>query len=173
MRLKISMDLDGCLCDFYGPYYERFGTPKADSEITKNINNILKQDKSFWLNLPVINELNWIPRQYTTARIIPKQWIKEYLKDNLFPKAPVYQVLGYGLSKYRKIRMGGCHLHIDDSLSVFKDLNSKGLPCLLLDTPYNQEWGPIGRVYSLDIDEVEETYNLFKETLFPYFKELL
>ena len=69
--------------------------------------------------------------------------------------------------------MGGCHLHIDDSLSVFKDLNSKGIPCLLLDNPSNQEWGPIGRIYTLDREEVEETYQLFKSTLFPYFKELL
>ena len=69
--------------------------------------------------------------------------------------------------------MGGCHLHIDDSLSVFKDLNSKGIPCLLLDTPNNQEWGPIGRIFSLDKDEILDIFNLFKETLFPYFKTLL
>ena len=69
--------------------------------------------------------------------------------------------------------MGGCHLHVDDSISVFKDLNSKGVPCLLLDTPSNREWGPIGRIYTLDREEIEETYHLFKSTLFPYFKELL
>lgn len=35
MNLKVSMDLDGCLCDFYGPYFERFGKPEKDSIITK------------------------------------------------------------------------------------------------------------------------------------------
>lgn len=173
MNLKVSMDLDGCLCDFYGPYFERFGKPEKDYTITKNVNTILIKDKEFWMNLPVLNELNWTPRQYTTARVIRKQWIKEYLEKKMFPKAPIYQIHGYGLSKYSKVKMGGCHLHIDDSLSVFKDLNSKGIPCLLLDAPNNQEWGPVGRIYTLDKEEIEDAYWLFKDTLFPHFRELL
>lgn len=173
MNLKISCDIDGVLADFYGPYLKRFGEPDKDSTITKNVNTILAKDKEFWMNLPVLNELSWTPKQYTTARVIRKQWIKEYLAKEKFPKAPVYQIYGYGLSKYSKVRMGGCHLHVDDSISVFKDLNSKGVPCLLLDTPNNREWGPIGRIYTLDREEIEETYQLFKSTLFPYFKELL
>lgn len=173
MNLKVSMDLDGCLCDFYGPYLERFGIPKKDAEISKNVQTILLKDKNFWLNLPVLNQLNFTPKQYTTARIIPKQWIKEYLEKEMFPKAPVYQIFGYGLSKYSKIKMGGCHLHIDDSLSVFIDLNKRGIPCLLLDTLNNKEWGPVGRIYTLDREEIEDAYWLFKDTLFPHFKELL
>lgn len=173
MRLKISMDLDGCLCDFYGSYFKRFGQPKNDSEITRHVNGVLKIDKDFWLNLPVLNELTWTPRQYTTARVIRKEWIKEYLEKEMFPKAPIYQIHGYGLSKYRKVKMGGCDLHIDDSLHVFKDLNRKGIPCLLLDSPFNQEWGPVGRIFSLREDEIEEAYWLFKDTMFPHFKQLL
>lgn len=173
MNLKVSMDLDGCLCDFYGPYLKRFGIPKKDAEISKNVQTVLLKDKNFWLNLPVLNQLNFTPKQYTTARIIPKQWIKEYLEKEMFPKAPVYQIFGYGLSKYSKIKMGGCHLHIDDSLSVFIDLNKHGIPCLLLDTLNNKEWGPVGRIYTLDREEIEDAYWLFKDTLFPHFKELL
>ena len=157
MNLKVSMDLDGVLVDFYRPYLERFGKPEKDSVITKHVNTILIKDKEFWMNLPVLNELNWTPRQYTTARVIKKQRIKEYLEKEMFPKAPIYQIHGYGLSKYSKIKMGGCHLHIDDSLSVFKDLNLRGIPCLLLNSMENQSWGPIGRIYSLDEDEVEDT----------------
>ena len=90
MSLKISMDIDGCLCDFYGPYFDRFGQPKKNTDISKNVVNILAKDKEFWMNLPVINELNWVPKQYTTARVISKQWIKDYLRKELFPEAPVY-----------------------------------------------------------------------------------
>lgn len=172
--MKISIDIDGVLCEFYQSYYNRFGIPKKDSEITKNVKNILIHDKDFWMNLPVINELNWTPRQYTTARVIRKQWIKDYLQKEMFPKAPIYQIFGYGLSKYRMIKMGGCDFHIDDSLSVFFDLNSKGIPCLLLDNPDNRSWTePVGRIYSLDKEEIEDTYILFKETVFPYFKEFI
>lgn len=173
-NLKISCDIDGVLADFYGPYFERFGMPKKDSEITKNVTRILINDKDFWMNLPVLNELNWTPKQYTTARVIKKQWIKDYLDKELFPKAPIYQIHCYNLSKFSKIKMGGCHLHIDDSLSVFKDLNSKGMPCLLLDSPGNQAYSdPIGRIYSLDKEEIEETYHLFLNTVFPHFKEFI
>ena len=70
--------------------------------------------------------------------------------------------------------MGGCHLHIDDSLSVFMDLNKRGIPCLRLDSPSNQNWDePIGRIFSLDKDEIEDAYWLFKSTIFPYFKEFI
>ena len=173
MTLRISSDIDGCLCDFYTPYLKRFGTPKKDTEITCNVVNILSKDRDFWLNLPKINTVNWTPAQYTTARTIKKKWIKDYLDKEGFPKAPVYQIFGYSLSKYHHIKAGGCHLHIDDSLSVFKDLNSKGIPCLLYDNPGNQDWGPVGRIYSLDINEIEEAYRLFINTIFPYFKKLL
>lgn len=171
--MKISCDLDGVLCEFIEPYISRFGIPSNNRDITKNVNTILIKDKDFWMNLPVINELTWVPRQYTTARIIPKSWIKEYLIKEHFPKAPIYQIKGYGFSKFSRVRMGGCDVHIDDSISVFKDLNRKGQPCLLLDHPSNQEWGPIGRIYSLDLEEIEETYHLFMQTLFPYFKEII
>lgn len=174
MSLNISMDIDGCLCDFYAPYLEKFGKPKTDSEITRNVRNILIKDKEFWLNLPVINELNFVPKQYTTARVIPKQWIKDYLSKELFPKAPIYQIHGYSLSKYAKVKMGGCDVHVDDSLSVFMDLNKRGVPCLLLDSPSNQNWEePIGRIYSLDKEEIEDAYYLFKKTIFPYFKSFI
>lgn len=159
MTLKISMDIDGCLADFYGEYNKRFGTPKNDKTITKHVQGILKSDKDFWLNLPVLNNLDWNPKQYTTARIIPKKWIKEYLSKELFPKAPIYQIYGYGLSKYRMIKKGGCHLHIDDSLSVYQDLTRRGFPCLLLDTPHNQHFQTKARIYSLTYKEIEETYN--------------
>ena len=69
--------------------------------------------------------------------------------------------------------MGGCNLHIDDSLQVFIDCNLNGIPCLLMDNSANQSWGPIGRIYSLDKYEVEDCYHLFKDTMFPYFKELV
>ena len=172
-RLVISLDIDGCICDFYNPYIDRFGIPKKDNEISKNIYRVLSKDKDFWLNLPVINKPTFKVHQYTSARSIPKAWIKKYLEDNAMPKAPVYQLLNYYLSKVPRIKMGGCNLHIDDSLRVFIDCNLNGIPCLLMDNPSNQDWGPIGRIYSLDKDEVEDCYHLYMDTMFPYFKEIL
>lgn len=172
-RLVISLDIDGCICDFYNPYIKRFGIPKKDNEISKNIYRVLSKDRDFWLNLPVINRPTFKVHQYTSARSISKAWIKKYLEDNAMPKAPIYQLLNYYLSKVPRIKMGGCNLHIDDSLRVFIDCNLNGIPCLLMDNPANQDWGPIGRIYSLDKDEVEDCYHLYMDTMFPYFKEIL
>lgn len=172
-RLVISLDIDGCICDFYNPYIERFGIPKKDNEISKNIYRVLSKDRDFWLNLPVINRPTFKVHQYTSARSISKAWIKRYLEDNAMPKAPIYQLLNYYLSKVPRIKMGGCNLHIDDSLRVFIDCNLNGIPCLLMDNPANQDWGPIGRIYSLDKEEVEDCYHLYMDTMFPYFKEIL
>lgn len=171
--LKISLDLDGTIFDWENHFSNKFGIIKNDSKITKIVRTKLIKDKDFWLTQPIINFPNFTPHIYCTARIISKNLIKKQLEINSLPKAPIYQILGYGLSKYSKIKQGGCQLHIDDSLSVFKDLNLRGIPCLLLDSSYNQEWGPIGRIYSLDKHEIIESYQLFKETIFPYFRELL
>lgn len=171
--LKISLDLDGCICDWWGPYLKKFGNPKKESDITKNVVKVLQFDKDFWLNLPVINRPNFKVAQYTTARSIPKAWIKKYLELSNMPKAPIYQLYTHSISKVPRIKMGGCNLHIDDSLKVFIDCNLNGVPCLLMDNPSNRDWGPIGRIYSLSIDEIKSSYYLFKDTAFSYFKELV
>lgn len=171
--LKISLDLDGTIVDFNNHYISKFGMPKNDLEITKNVMGVLRKDKEFWMTQPLLNTPNFIPHCYCTARVISKEWIKEQLRMSLLPKAPIYQVFGVSLSKAPQLKRSGAAVHIDDSLYVFKDLNSKGIPCLLLDSSNNKEWGPIGRIYSLDKEEIEETYHLFKDTMFPYFKDLI
>lgn len=171
--LKISLDLDNTLFDWNNYYNSKFGEPKSDYEVTRKVATILKSDKVFWMEQPLINMPNFIPHCYCTSRIISKDWIKQQLLINNLPKAPIYQVRGYSLSKATQLKRSGASVHIDDSLSVFIDLNSKGIPCLLLDAPHNQDWGPIGRIYNIDIDEIEDIYYLFKNTIFPNFKELV
>ncbi len=170
--IRIGSDIDDCLCNFWDPYIDRFGYPKKDkSEITKNVNQILVKDRDFWMNLPVITKVNFDITLYCTKRVHPKSWTKQYLEINGFPKAPVYQVYCQVASKAPMIK-GRVDVFIEDSISNFIDLNSKGIPCLLIDRPHNQSWGAIGRIYELDKDEIEDSYHLFKKTIFPYFKEL-
>lgn len=172
MRLKVSYDLDDTLVSFKGYYESVYGIPKCDSDITKNVMGPLRKDRDFWLNQPLIRIPDKV-HNYCTARVISKDWIKKQLEINNLPKAPIYQVFGVNLSKYPKLMKSGADVHIDDSIRVFKDLNSKGFPCLLIDSPHNQDIDmPFGRIYSLDKDEIEEVFHLFKKTIFPYFKEL-
>ena len=170
---RISLDLDGTIVDFYDHYLSKFGIPKTDLEITKKVVGPLRRDTEFWLTQPIIHVPNFTPHCYCTARVISKDLIKRQLRINNLPKAPIYQVHGVGLSKYPQLKRSGAEVHIDDSLSVFINLNSRGIPCLLLDAPNNRSWGPIGRIFSLDKDEIEDTYHLFLDTIFPHFKSLI
>lgn len=170
---RFSLDLDDTVNFWYSPYLDRFGIPKDDYEITRNVFQTLRKDKDFWLTLPIKHRPNFNVWCYTTARVIQKDWIKEYIQIMNLPDAPVYQVFGCHLSKVPQLRKSKCDCHVDDSLKHFIEANLAGIPTLLMDSPSNQSFGPIGRVYSLDKDELEDTYHLFKETIFPYFKELV
>lgn len=172
MRLRVGLDLDDTICDFLGPYLRRFGTPKEDSEITKNVTRVLINDKNFWINLPVIHRPNFNPTLYCTKRINSKIWSKQYLERNNLPIAPIYQVVCQTSSKAPRIK-GRVDVFIDDSISNFIDLNLSGVPCLLMDGNHNQDWGPVGRLYSLDKEEIEDCYHLFRGTMFNYFNDIL
>ena len=173
MGLRIGLDIDGTLADFEAGYLNRFKKcPNKDWAITRNVQNILIKERDFWLNLPVIRVPEFTPRLYCSARVNSKRWTKKYLQDNNFPNAPLYQIPGYKLSK-AKVLKGRVDVYIEDSIKNFIDLNSKGIPCLLIDSPSNQEWGPIGRIYSLNYDEIEYSYNLLKEEIIPNFNEII
>ncbi len=171
--LRIGLDIDGTIADFDSAYLNRFKKwPKYNWAISRNVEHILIKERDFWLNLPILRMPNFTPRLYCSSRVNNKRWTKKYLKDNGFPDAFLYQIPGYKLSKY-EILKGRVDVFIEDSLKNFIDLNSKGIPCLLIDSPSNQDWGPIGRIYNLNYDEIEQAYYIFNEEILPYFNEII
>ena len=172
MKLRIGLDCDDTCNYWYSLYLKRFGQPKNDHVITKHVHNILSKDREFWLNLPVKHRPDFQVTLYCTKRVNPKAWTKKWLEDNDYPKAPIYQVFCQTKNKADLIK-GRVDVFIDDSVSNFKAMNLAGVPCLLMDSESNQDWGPIGRVYSLREAEIEEVYYLFMETVFHNFKNLL
>ena len=162
-HLRVSFDIDGVLADFESAYLKRFKKwPNHDWAVTRNVANILIHEREFWLNLPVLNTLSFTPKMCCSARVNNKRWTKKYLEDHDFPKAPLYQVPGYKLSKAKTLK-GRCDVHIEDSVKNFLDLNRKGIPCLLYNNEINEHLGPVLRIYSLDEDEITDTYWLAKE----------
>jgi hypothetical protein len=172
MKLRIGLDCDDTCNYWYKCYLDRFGEPKDDKIITRNVQRILSKDKDFWLNLPEKHKPNFDVTLYCTKRVNPKTWTKQWLLNHDYPTAPVYQVFCQGSNKAYYIK-GRVDVFIDDSISNFIAMNKAGVPCLLMDSELNQEWGPIGKVYSLDKGEIEEAYYLFKEFILPNFNNLL
>lgn len=170
--MRIGLDIDDVLAEFMGTYLERFGEPKTNNEITKNVECILRKDRNFWVNLPVLNYLDFEPTLYCTKRVNPKSWTKQWLQSNNFPNKPIYQVFCQVKNKADVIK-GRVDVFIDDSVNNFIKMNLAGVPCLLYNKDYNQDWGPIGRVYSLEFDHIKETYDLFMEEIFPNFSKLV
>ena len=158
MKLRIGLDLDDTIFLFMEYYLKKFRTPKNDYEITRNVTRILSKDKSFWINQPLINRPNFIPTLYCTKRVHNKQWTKEQLEINNLPKAPIYQIYCQCVGKSSRIK-GLVDVFVDDSLSNMIEMNLNGIPCLLMNNSANQNWGPIGRIYSLNKDEIELAYN--------------
>lgn len=171
--MRIGLDLDGTVDDFMNPYLKRFGHPKKDSEITKNVQQILSKDRNFWLSLPVLRYIDFIPELYCTKRVNPKQWTRKWLIEHGFPNRPIYQMYYQHGNKATMIK-GRVDVFVDDSISNFIKLNLSGVPCLLIDQPDNQSWGPIGRIFTLNKKEIVDAYNLFIDTgMFDNFRNLL
>ena len=162
-KLRIGLDIDDTLVDFFGEYLKRFGNPKSDPQITKNVNK-LKYDKKFWENLPKLRHIDFIPELYCTKRINPKSYTRNSLISNGFPIRPIYQMYYQHGNKADLIK-GKCDVLIDDSISNVRMAIDSGLPALLIDRPHNQNDDPLFRIYSLDIDEIRFAYELELATL--------
>ena len=161
-RLEIGLDIDEVLADWSGPFFKRF-KPKNDADITRICNRVINKDRNFWLNLPVIQyPIGFEPKLYCTKRSCLKTYSKEWLDNNGFPHKPVYQVFCQTDNKARYIK-GRIDVFIDDSPRNVIQMNRSGVPTLLMDTPFNQDFGPVLRIYSLDYDEIEDAFNIASE----------
>lgn len=162
--LRIGLDCDEVISEFMRPYIERFGIPKDDYEITYRCYHSLRYDKDFWMNVPLLHIPDFIPILFCSKRIHNKNWSKKYIEKNLgITNVPFYQIYYQYGSKAPLIK-GRCDVFIDDSISNFIDLNKKGIPCLLMDSPYNKSFKTPLRIYSLKYKEIEYTYNkVFKK----------
>lgn len=170
--LRIGLDLDDTVNFWWDEYVKIFGNPKNDHEITKNVYRKLRKNKQFWMNLPVKNYPDFDVTLYCTKRVIPKNWSKEYLKNNNIPIKPIYQQW-YQYGKKSSLIKGRVDVFIDDSISNMIELNLAGIPCLLMDSENNKSWGPIGRIYDLSYKNIEQAYNEFIEHYFNNFKQIV
>lgn len=161
--LKIALDIDDTILDFWKAYKEKFPNSVDPISVTKNVRK-LRKDREFWEDLEVLERPNFEPHIYSTKRINSKQFTINCLRKHNLPIKPIYQMYYQHGNKADMIR-GRCDILVDDSLiNVVKAINS-GLPALIIDRPHNQTDEPLFRIYSLDIDEIIFAYKLELETL--------
>lgn len=156
--LRIGLDIDDVLADFIGRYYQYFDCVNhpermQDHIITRNVQRILRQDRDFWVNLPVINRPDFEPVLYCTKRVNPKVWTKTWLRLNGLPDRPVYQLFNQGSNKANMIK-GRVDVFIDDSVRNVEQLNASGVPALL----FRRHLTGFKSIYSLELDEITKAY---------------
>ena len=160
-KLKIGLDIDDTLVDFMGEYLRKFGVPKTNSKITRDVRK-LRTNKIFWENLPKLRDIDFIPELYCTKRINSKIYTKNSLKKNGFPDRPIYQMYYQKGNKADMIK-GKVDIFIDDSISNFEMLVKSGVPCLLIDAPHNRNYNTPYRIYDLRYETILNKYKEWKK----------
>ena len=160
-KLRIGLDIDDTLVDFWGEYLKKFGIPKEDCVVTKHVYK-LRHNKQFWENLPKLRDIDFVPELYCTKRINSKKYTKTCLEKHGFPNRPIYQMYYQHGNKADLIK-GKVDVFIDDSVSNFKKLLQSGIPCLLIDSVSNQWFKTDLRIYDLKYETILNKYNEFKQ----------
>ena len=151
----VGCDLDDVIFDFTGSYEKRFNTKlsdywNGDYDMSSNLEQ-LKNEKDFWVNMPVKNRPSFEVDYYITARSIPVEWTEEAIQRNNLPKAPVYS-LPWNVSKIDTLKKLGVNIMIDDKYATFKECKENGIFCYLMDAASNQHYN-VGhhRIHNLNL----------------------
>ncbi len=154
---RVSLDVDDVCLDFIPSFESKFGVKLNNywdgSYQMKEMLDKVKDDKEFWVNLPVKNLPTFNPACYITSRSIPVEWTKECLEKNGFPCAPVYCV-PYNESKVELLKEHKCQIHIDDKVQNYQEITNAGIFCYLMDSPHNK-WFNVPqhrRIYNLNLN---------------------
>lgn len=157
--IRIALDLDDTIFDFLGAYKETFPGDNnlLNVNITRNV-FLLRKNKKFWENLPLLEIPNFEPAIYATKRINSKNYTRNCLNKYGLPIKPIYQIYTQTDNKVRIIK-GHCDVLIDDSEFNCYQALKVGFPAILITRPHNINSDYPYRVNKLDFDEIVKVYN--------------
>lgn len=170
--LYIILDIDGVLCDFVSGFEKQYKCKIEDINprlITKRVNCKLIKDTKFWINLPALSNIDFIPYAYCTARVNSKYSTKKWLQKNGYNNSPIYQCNGFSCSKIPQLKriishIQGCYyVLIDDNWNNVQEAVNNGIPALLKDTPFNRHIDTNLRITELNKQTI---YNAYKRLYF-------
>lgn len=165
--MKIYLDVDDVVLAWHEAYAARFNVPVPTSWVPydqiKDHLTELQGQKSFWITLKVKHMPNFQPAGYVSARGVPVQWTKDALKLRQFPGRSKVKHVHWGESKMDILESLGCELFIDDKYETFVECHKHGIPCLLMDTPQNQNVITDLRIYDLDINNIIRAYKKWQK----------
>lgn len=157
--IRIALDLDDTIFDFLGAYKETFPGDNnlLNVNITRNV-FLLRKNKKFWENLPLLEIPNFEPAIYATKRINNKNYTRNCLNKYGLPIKPIYQIYTQTDNKVRIIK-GHCDVLVDDSEFNCYQALKVGFPAILITRPHNINSDYPYRVNKLDFNEIVKVYN--------------
>ncbi len=155
---RIGLDIDEVLADFIGHWTKHHGqeipeTWNFDRNIKQKFES-LKDDKNFWMSVPVLTKPQNIPFEptcYITSRWIDNSWTEEWLDKHGFPQRPVFSVKNG--SKVDVAKEQKLDLFVDDRFENFVEMNNAGICCYLFDAPHNQRYN-VGYKRIKDLNDI-------------------
>jgi len=146
---KIGLDIDHVLCDWEGPWREKFGYkgPAQNWNFSYDNHEHFKtfdpiELEKFYLNLPPLidsKDMPFEPCCYITSRSIPVELTKKWIQKNGFSTVPVHSV-GFGQSKVEVAKQAGIDIFVDDCYKNFVELNQAGICTFLYSAPHNMKY---------------------------------
>lgn len=168
----IYLDIDDVIFHWFGAFAQRFNTKVltswSNSPLFKRRLAVVAKEKEFWLSLPIKNRPDFTPSGYVSARGIPKSWTKESLQINSIPGRSNVNQVSWGKSKLEILKELKCDIFIDDKIETFRELNKNGIFCLLMDAPHNQKVKTNYRIDNLNIKEILEKYDSYRNNTREY-----
>jgi len=139
----VACDLDDCIFSFTESYEKRFNVKLADYwegdyNMSENLEK-LRNEKDFWVNMPVKTTVPFEVDYYVTARSIPIEWTQEAIQKNNLPKAKIIS-LPWNVSKIDTLKEIGASIMIDDKYKTFKECKQNGIFCYLVTTAANARY---------------------------------
>lgn len=142
---RIGLDIDEVLANFIGHWTKYHGqeipeTWNFDRHIKQKFES-LKDDKEFWMSIPVLTKPQDIPFEptcYITSRWVDNSWTEEWLDKHGFPQRPVFSVKNG--SKVDVAKEQKLDLFVDDRFENFVEMNNAGICCYLFDAPHNRRY---------------------------------
>jgi uncharacterized HAD superfamily protein len=164
--MNIILDVDDVVLAWHDAYSKKYNVPVPKDwipyEKIKHHLEELRNNRLFWLTLPLKHMPNFLPYAYVSARGVPVQWTKDALKLRKLPgRNRVYHV-PWGKSKIEILKELNCSIFIDDKYETFLECHNNGIFCLLMDTPQNRHHRTSYRINKLDISIIKDMYNTWK-----------
>lgn len=161
LDVKDALDMDNTCADFSTPYLNKFKVD-INKQSRKAIERCLAQllnDRPFWVNQTLINNLDHDPHAFISQRDCNIMFIYDWLQQNNIH--PNFLYLNKNCDKSEIMNMCGADVLIDDMIKHVKKCIQNGIPAILIRHYSNQHINFDFIINTLKKDQINAFYKKY------------